>query len=111
MRITYENFQTLIQRTQMNLNLMIIYIYNFLIDHNQMLYFFKNTFQLYAFIVTKCKHGIGTNYIITFNEELENTSTSIIELTNIGQCSHEDSILLSITKTDSKNQKQISYRG
>ena len=31
-------------------------------------------------MVTKCKHGIGTNDIITFNEELEFLSTLIIEL-------------------------------
>ena len=45
--------------------------------------FARITLYMYKILVTKWKHGIRTNYIITFNEELENISTSIIELANI----------------------------
>ena len=36
------------------------------------------TLQIYNIILTTRKHGIGPNDIITFNEELEIISTSII---------------------------------
>ena len=43
------------------------------------------TFQIYNIMVTKGNHGIGPNYLITFNEKLEFISTSIIELANIDE--------------------------
>ena len=49
-------------------------------------------FQIYKNLVTECKHGIVPNGIITFNEELENLSTAIIELPNIDESSHEEAI-------------------
>ena len=47
------------------------------------------TFQIDNILVTKWKHGIGTNDIIIFNGELNPLSTSIIELVNIDQSSYE----------------------
>ena len=49
--------------------------------------FSKINFQIYKIIVTKWKHGIGSNDKITFNEELEFLSTSIIEPVNIDESS------------------------
>ena len=46
-------------------------------------------FHIYNILITKRKHGIGNNYKITFNEELEFISTSIIELINIDESLHE----------------------
>ena len=43
------------------------------------------TFQIYNILVTKWKHGISTNDIIKFNEELEIISASIIELVNVDE--------------------------
>ena len=40
-------------------------------------------FQIYNIIITKWKHVIGYNDIITFNEELKILSASIIQLVNI----------------------------
>ena len=61
------------------------------------------TFQIYHIIVSKWKHGIGPIDIVTFNEELESLSISIIELINIDESSHENVILIFITKKDLKN--------
>ena len=58
------------------------------------------TFQIYNILLTKWKHGIGPNDIITFNQELEFLSTSIIELVNIYYCSHEETIVVFITNKD-----------
>ena len=60
------------------------------------------SFQIYNIIVTEWKYGISTNDIITFNGELEFLSTSIIELVNIDESLHENSIVISITKKDLK---------
>ena len=40
------------------------------------------------------KHGIFPNNIIKFNEELENPSTSIIQLAKIYESSHEEEIVI-----------------
>ena len=58
------------------------------------------TFQIHNIIVTKWKHGICTNNIITFNEELEFISTSIIELVHIDECLHKNSIVIFVTKNN-----------
>ena len=47
-------------------------------------------------MVSKLKHGIGPDYIITFNEVLEFLSTSIIELVNIDESSNEQVIVIFI---------------
>ena len=43
------------------------------------------TFRVYNIMVKKWKHGIGPNDILSFNEELDLLSTSIIELVNIDE--------------------------
>ena len=48
--------------------------------------------------MSRWKHGIGPIDIITFNDELEFLSTSIIELINIDDSSHENTIVIFITK-------------
>ena len=58
------------------------------------------TLHIYNIIVTKGQHGIGHNYIIALNESLEFISTSIIELVNIGESSHEEAIVIFITNKD-----------
>ena len=58
------------------------------------------TFHIYNIRATKCKHGIGPNDIILFNEQLEIISTSIIELVNIYDSSHKESIVNFITSKD-----------
>ena len=58
------------------------------------------TFQIYKIIVSKWKHGIGYIGIITFNEELYFLSTSTIELGNIDESPHEDSIVIFIKNKD-----------
>ena len=49
-------------------------------------------------MVAKWKHVIGTNDIITFNEEIEFISTSVIEKVNIDESSHENAIVIFITR-------------
>ena len=58
--------------------------------------------MVYKILVTKWKCGIGPDDRIIFNEELQNISASIIELTNIDESSHEYTIVMFITKIDSK---------
>ena len=67
-------------------------------------------FQIYK-IHIKWKYMVGPNDKMTFNEELENISTSIIKLANIDESSHKEAIVIFITKKDFKNQKKLSYRG
>ena len=55
-------------------------------------------------MVSKWKHGICSIGIITFNEELEFISTSIIELINIYESSRGNSIVIFITKKVSKKK-------
>ena len=55
---------------------------------------------MYNILVIKCKHGIGPNDIITFNEELWFLSISFIELVNIDESSHEEAILIFIKNED-----------
>ena len=43
---------------------------------------------------------VGPNDKMTFNEELENISTSIIKLANIDESSHKEAIVIFITKKD-----------
>ena len=63
------------------------------------------TFQIYNILVQSWKHGIGPNYIISFNEELKLNSTSNIELANIHESSHEEPIVIFITnKYFNKNE-------
>ena len=64
------------------------------------------TFQIYYVLVSKWKHGIVHIDIITFNEELEFLSASIIELINIDESLHENEIVIFITKKDFKNRLQ-----
>ena len=65
------------------------------------------TFQIYKILVTKWKHWIGPNYILSSNEELELNSTLIIELVNIDESSHEEAIVIFITNKDLNNIKKI----
>ena len=65
------------------------------------------SFQMYNSLVTKWKHGIGTNDITTFNDELENISISIIELVNIIESSHKEAMVILITKTYLNISKNI----
>ena len=55
-------------------------------------------FRIYNNIVAKWKHVIGPNDIITFNEEIEFISTSVIEKVNIDESSHENAIVIFITR-------------
>ena len=73
--------------------------------HSDILVFAIITFHIYNITVTKCKHGIGPYDIITFNEELNFFSTSIIELVNIDECSHKNEILIFITKNNLNKTK------
>ena len=54
------------------------------------------TFRVYTILVHKWKHVIVPNDILSFNEELELNSTSIIELLSIHESSHEESIVIFI---------------
>ena len=56
------------------------------------------SFHIYNIIVSKWRHEIGPINIITFNEKLEFISNSNIELFNIDESSHENSIVVFITK-------------
>ena len=58
------------------------------------------TFHIYKILVTKWKHGIVPNDVIKFNEELYFLSTSTIELGNIDESPHEDSIVIFIKNKD-----------
>ena len=58
------------------------------------------TFHIYNILVKKCKHVIGPNDIITFSQELEFISESIIELVNNDEYSHEEAVLIFITNKD-----------
>ena len=69
------------------------------------------TFYIHNILVTECKHGIGNNYIITFDEELEFLSTSIIELVNIDESSHEEAILIFITNKYLNKTEKVCYIG
>ena len=64
-------------------------------------------FYIYNSLVTKWKHGIGHNDIISFNEELKVISTSTIELVDIDESSHEESIIISITNKGLNMTKTI----
>ena len=57
--------------------------------HSDLLFFAMIYFQMYNILVTKWKHGIGNNNIITLNEHLEFISKSIIEIVNIDESLHE----------------------
>ena len=50
--------------------------------------FCNKYFQIYNILVKKWKHVIGPNGSVSFNEELENISTSIIKLDSIDESSH-----------------------
>ena len=50
-------------------------------------------FQIYK-LVTEWKHGTSTSDIITFNEKLENVSTSLIELINIYAYSYDGALVV-----------------
>ena len=60
------------------------------------------TFQIYNILVSKWKNRMGPIDIITFNDESEFLSTSIIELIKIDESSHENTIVIFITKTELK---------
>ena len=66
---------------------------------------FNNLFSYIQILVKKWKYGIRINDIITSNEYLENISIEIIELTNIDDSSHEQLIVIFITKTDLKKNR------
>ena len=55
-------------------------------------------FRIYNIVVKKCKHGIGPNDIITFNEELESILTSTIKMVNTDDSSYDKAIENFITK-------------
>ena len=79
------------------------------------------TFNIYNILVSIWKHRIGPIDIFTFNEELEFISTSIIELINIDESSHENTIIILPTKKNKKancnhvrkddnvNRSELSY--
>ena len=56
-----------------------------------------NIFLIYKIIVSKWKHGIGPDDIITFDKKFEIISTSIIELVNIDESSYKEKVLIFIT--------------
>ena len=62
-------------------------------------------------MVSKLNHGIVPDDIITFNEELEFLSTSIIELVNIDESSHEQVIVIFIIIIHLSFKKQLCYIG
>ena len=66
--------------------------------HSDIVVFEVITFHIYNILVSKWKHGIGPIHIITCNYELEFLSTSIIELINIDESLHENSIVIFMTK-------------
>ena len=51
------------------------------------------SFQIYK-LVTEWKHGTSTSDIITFNEKLENVSTSLIELIKIYAYSYDGALVV-----------------
>ena len=65
-------------------------------------------YQIYNIMETEWKHGIGPNDIITFNEELEFLLTSIIEIFNIDEYSHEEAIVIIIKNKDLKMTEENS---
>ena len=67
------------------------------------------TFHIYNIRAIKCEHGIGTNDIILFNEQLEILSTSIIELVNIYESSHKEAVVNLITSKDLNTRKKVLY--
>ena len=75
-------------------NLWILFSYQ---PQSDILVFLIITFYIHNILVLKLKHGIGPNYIITFHEELEFLSASIIELVNINESLHEEDIVIFIT--------------
>ena len=74
-------------------------------------------FYINIILVTVWKHGICPHYITRFNEELENISTEIIEMTNMNESSHEESIVilkqkhefLFLKEEDEGNWYEFSY--
>ena len=64
-------------------------------------------FKIYNILVKKWKHRICPNDIISFNEELELNSTSIIELVNINDYSHEEAIVIYIKDQDLNKPKIV----
>ena len=57
-------------------------------------------FLIYNILVKKWKYVIYPNDITMFNEELEYLLTSIIELGNIDESSHEEAVVIFITNKD-----------
>ena len=55
---------------------------------SDIVFFALITFQICTILVKKMKHGIGTNDITTFNEELKFISIPIIELMNVDESLH-----------------------
>ena len=55
-------------------------------------------FQIYHILVSKWRSEIGTIDIITFNEDSEFISSSIIEIISIDESLHENEILIFLTK-------------
>ena len=79
--------------------LQITYGYHFLTNHCLALYFFSIiTIKIYHIMVLKWKHVMVPMDIFIFNEELESLSTSIIGIININASSHENTIVIFITK-------------
>ena len=97
------------QRMHVNWNLQIIYGYHFLIRLSRTLFFFAIiNFHICKILVQKWKHGIGPNDIISYNEKLKFNASSIIELININDSSHEEAIVIFITNKDF-NKTKNSY--
>ena len=78
--------------------------------HSDIEVFAMITFQIYKILLTRRKHGIGPNEIISFNEELEKIITSIIELVNIDESLHKESIVIFIV-SQNLNMTTNNYRG
>ena len=54
-------------------------------------------FDVYKYLVAKMKQGVSINYIVIFNEILENLSLSIVKITNIYESTHKNGVVIFIT--------------
>ena len=83
------------QKLHVNWSLQIINGYHFFINtqYDISVFAMMNS-HIYSILVTKWKHGIVTNDIITFNKEIEFLSASIIKLVNSDKSLHKNKMQL-----------------
>ena len=104
---TTENFSVLVQpKNTFKLELSDHLWLPFLdLPHYNIVVFAIINFHVYNILVKQWKHVIGPNDIITFNEELESLSTSIIGLVNIDESQHETASVIFKTNKDFKKEE------